>query len=166
MITARFYTFTSICFLSAGFGFSLLFLHTVLHLAGINLWQHYPFNIEQDYMFLAISFIGAAFCFILFSYKFKILKVDEADQLILIKNFLTRKQKEFKFGELDGYQFTVVRYGKGGGIPSNAIRIIKDNNTLVQLDEKFCSNVEELRNSLGQLQFLGIDIDWTKDGND
>lgn len=166
MVKSRFYTFTSLCFLSAGFAFTLLFLHLALHLAGITLWEHYPFDKEQDLGFLILGFAGAAFCFLLFSYKFKILKVDEADQMILVKNFLTRKQKIFKFSELDGYQVTVVRYGKGRGTPSNAIRLVKNKSTLVQLDEKFCSNIEEIRNSLSQLQFLGIDIDWTKDGAD
>lgn len=165
MVKARYYTFTSMSVLAANLGFIFLILQCPLHYLGIDILKNYANDNKGNLYLLFFGLAGFAFLYFVFLTKMKILRVDETDQSVTIKNIVTGRGKVYKFSELDGYSDTVRRYGRGNGTPYKGIEIIKDKNVLLTVDGAFYSNVDEIKSSLSQLQYLGIDIDWTKDSD-
>lgn len=165
MVKGRYYTLTSMFVLALCLFFILLILQCVLHYLGINIQKNYVDINNSNLSLILFGLVGLAFLYLLFSTKIKIIIVDEPDQSVTIKNIVTRRGKVYKFSELNGYSDTVHRYGKGDGVPYKGIEIIKDKNILFTVDGEYYSNVAEIRSSLNQLPYLGIDIDWTKDSD-
>ena len=127
------------------------------------LYPIYRTRIEYFYCLIA----GLIPCWLIFlglSFKLKISSIDGSSQIIVIKNTFTRRSRSYSFSELDGYEDTVKRYGgRGGSFPFKAIRIIKDRKPSTTADSFFYSNLDELRDELNNLKYLGINSDWRID---
>ena len=164
MIVSRMNTFTSYCIIT-GLYFCLFAIILSIYSICFNpdMLKAFIFGMSiTPLIYLFISLIGLS----VFGYTtyaaMKIFSIDTENKRVLVANFITRRIFEYKFSEFDGYYDMAINHSGKGKYYSKAIGLTKDKKVQLLIDNYYCSNLNEIRNGLSGLKYLGTDNDWVK----
>lgn len=162
MVKSRYNTFASLFCLIAIIFFFLIFLYgSLFYFLDINVFSQTTLSKEDATFRMSFGIIGLILFCTVGSFKVKKISINAEMHRIIIKNFITQQSLIYNFSDLDGYQDMIINHGKGG-TSYKVIALIKDNKVLFKIDSFYYSNLDELRSSIKELKYLGINIDWNK----
>lgn len=122
-------------------------------------------SLKASELLFDVGLIGITL-FGLLLYRIQMVEIDTFRKIITVKRFITKKITEYSFTDVDGfYDVAMYHYKQSRDGHTKAIAFTKNKKIIILIDAEYCSNYEEIRESLNNvngLNYLGVDKNWVK----
>jgi hypothetical protein len=129
---------------------SLLWLFYLLGLSKYFFGFGITFITRSD---LSILWIPPLFWCLILSAQVKNITINLSTKTITFQNIFTRKSNIYLFSDFEGYIDTTIPHSNF--YSDKAIGLIKDKKVIRRIESYYCSNYNELRNALQEMENLG-----------